>query len=222
MLEAKELAIAYGKNKILSGVNLQIPKGCSTAIMGRNGSGKSTLLKALSGIQKVSAGSVLFDGQPVASAHKSIGYVPQEDIAFDDLTVADNLYFWAEANGVPRANAFKSPVVQILNIEAFARKRAGALSGGMRKKLCIASAIIHDPEMLILDEPFSGIDIVAKQEMVAYLKKLQGEGKTLVLISHDVSELAALCKSFYFIKNGSLVQTTANSVDLLTRELALL
>lgn len=206
ILEAQNVSISYGKNIIFDNACFSVPEGGAYAILGRNGSGKSTLLTSLSGVCGVDSGSVTLNGVSVRekAAQREIGFVPQNDIAFDNLSVHDNIAFWGASFGLNEKNAVASPAVELLGLTDVMRQKAKFLSGGMRKRLCVAACMLHSPRVLILDEPFSAIDIVAKREFLGFLSAFKEEEKTIIITSHNASELTALCDSFFFITGKRL------------------
>ncbi|GHU50155.1 hypothetical protein AGMMS49975_00580 [Clostridia bacterium] len=192
MIKAENITKKYGATKVLNDISFNIQKGECVCIIGRNGCGKSTLLNIVAGITRADSGSV--------SVSEKIGYAPQDDILFADLSVSDNLKFWAAASG----NKVDKTVTQNLGLSEFLRKRVKTLSGGMRRRVSVAISVLANPEVLILDEPFAGLDIFYKKELSAYIRQLNESGKTIIYTSHSYDEIEGTAGRLLLIKNGGI------------------
>ncbi|ANX14001.1 hypothetical protein ABE41_018470 [Fictibacillus arsenicus] len=208
MISAENLSKKFGRKEVLKDINFCIQKGETVGVVGPNGAGKSTLLKIIATIMRGTNGSVQIDEMDTKKDTKKIrekiGYVPQEIAVYHELTARENLRFFAklaknspEENWVRRCEEWK--------LAEHLDKKVKHLSGGNQRKLNILIALLHDPEILILDEPTVGIDISAKQEIVNDLRQLGSEGKTILYSSHDAQELETLCTSFLILKEGELL-----------------
>lgn len=198
MIEVKGVIVRKNKKQILNQVGLQIVKGEIVGLVGPNGAGKSTLLKVIAGIEPVSEGSI--------HVNSEIGYVPQEIALYERLTVFDNLRFWGEISGVRLSKEQIKLVAEQVHLADHLDKKVQTLSGGMKRKLNIAAALIPDPGLLLMDEPTVGIDIKAKQEIIQLLKQLKDDGKTIVYISHDFAEIEYLCDRVVYMEDGNVRQ----------------
>lgn len=200
IVKISAISKSYGKKNILSSVSLDIYKGSCIGILGANGCGKSTLLAILADCLKADSGKVIAS----LSASAPFGYVPQENPLFSTLSVLDNLrYFYADspyslkdelADGIPH----------IFGLDTCLKTKVKHLSGGMKRRLAIACALSHHPEVLILDEPGASLDFVCKQDILQYLKMYLKQGGTVILASHEQEEIA-LCDTLFLLENGSLL-----------------
>lgn len=198
----------YGKQQVLNGASFLAPSGKITAIVGKNGCGKSTLLSIGAAMLKPDSGRVLLDGKDPFThpqARKTIGYVAQDDCLFQELTVRDNLAFWASAAGVKLRQPARDPFVGMLGLNAFLGKRVSALSGGMRRRTAICTALLGNPQCILLDEPFTGLDLVYRQELSAFLLELRRMGKTLVYTTHSPEEIETLSDITLLLSDGRIV-----------------
>lgn len=197
MLMAKDIHKKFYE-PVLKGVTLQAQAGEIIGIAGKNGSGKSTLLSIIAGLTAPDAGQITLDGEPLVK--KRIGYVPQEGTLFENLSVKDNLRFWASAYSQPWQNA-----LPMLPREAsFLKKRAGHLSGGMKKRLAIALACLHQPTWLLMDEPSAALDIGFKGHLSQMIQDIKAEGRGILFTSHQPDELM-WCDRLYILNEGVFV-----------------
>ncbi|WP_137791016.1 ABC transporter ATP-binding protein [Bacillus sp. E(2018)] len=208
MIAAENLKKKFGRKEVLKEMNFFIEKGETVGVVGPNGAGKSTLLKILATLMKSSGGSVQIDGLDVRKEQKrirqKIGYVPQEIAVYHELTTRENLRFFSKlAKGASEERWMQR--CEEWRLAEHLDKKVKHLSGGNQRKLNILIAMLHDPDLLILDEPTVGIDISAKQEIVNDLRQLGREGKTILYSSHDAQELETLCTSFLILKEGELL-----------------
>lgn len=199
MVNLLDIYKSYKGNAVLQGVTFSVSDMDCACIIGRNGCGKSTLLNVLSGMVKADSGSVEIVGG------SSIGFTPQSDVLFNDLSVNDNLSFWASAAGIKAKHIWENECVSILDIEEMKKKKVKNLSGGMKRRVSIAISILKNPDIVILDEPFSGLDVFYKTSLTDYLKKLNKLGKTIIYSSHSVDEALKLCNKIFLIEGGKVV-----------------
>ena len=214
-LRAGNISYSYRKHHVLQKVSFELPKGNAAALLGANGSGKSTLLSILAGIRQSgtpSDGSTPFysycKGDQTSdlfrdkkSCSRLISYVPQDDPLMPELSVKDNLLLWYSGSGSSFQSALQSDAIAALDISSFMNKPVRALSGGMRKRVSLAAALINDPEVLLLDEPASALDLSFKAELRSYLRKLRENGTTLLISTHDEEDLE-ICDLALLLKNG--------------------
>ncbi|MDM5314835.1 ABC transporter ATP-binding protein [Fictibacillus sp. b24] len=208
MIAAENLTKKFGRKEVLKNINFIIQKGETVGVVGPNGAGKSTLLRIIATIMSASSGTVEVDELDVKKEKKAIrqkiGYVPQEIAVYHELTTRENLRFFGKlANNSSEERWMKR--CEEWRLAEHLDKKVKHLSGGNQRKLNILIAMLHDPEILILDEPTVGIDISAKQEIVNDLRELGMEGKTILYSSHDAQELETLCTSFLILKEGELL-----------------
>ena len=208
MIEAAELTKSYGKQKVLSGVSFTLEEGCVMGILGPNGAGKTTLIKLLALLARPDGGTLRIGGYDALRDAKLvrpfIGYVPQDVALFEDLTVRDNLMCWSGKTGAA-ARAQAERLIEELCLTSFASKKVSALSGGMKRRVNLAVAMLDGPKVLILDEPLVGVDIEQRQLINTSLKKLAQSGVTQIIASHHAEEMMALADEFMVMKDGEIM-----------------
>lgn len=196
---------SYGKKQVLRGVSLEAESGKCIGILGGNGCGKSTLLSILAGIQPADGGSFFYNDRDLFKYPRQraelIGYIPQGTPLMEELTAKDNLSLWYDKKALEKE--LSSGVLKMLGIDGFLKVPVSKMSGGMKKRLSIGCAIAKHPPILLLDEPMAALDLHCKQEISRYLQKHKESGGILLLVTHDVMELA-LCDEWYIFKNGVL------------------
>lgn len=207
MIEIRNVNKSYKRKEVVKGVDLMIPQGARVGFVGPNGAGKSTLMKMIATLVKPTSGDIKVDGQSVTrkkkQLRKRIGYVPQEIALHPTISVKENLKFWA---GMAPGSVSEKWIIQLINMVGLREKlneRVDKLSGGMQRKLNIIVALLHNPDLLIMDEPTVGIDIPSKTEIVAFLKAL-GSDKTILFSSHDLQEIEMLCHYVLVLEDGIL------------------
>lgn len=211
MLEIRELRKKYGNFQALDGLNLEIQKGELFGFVGPNGAGKTTTLKIVAGLLSPDGGKILLDGVDALRDNKTlkerIGYVPDFFGVYDNLKVSEYMEFFASCYGMEGLVARKrcGLLLEQVKLEDRAEFFVDGLSRGMKQRLCLARALIHDPELLILDEPASGLDPRTRVEYTAMLRELCEQGKTLIVSSHMLSELSELCTAIGIIEQGKMV-----------------
>ena len=199
----------YGAKQVLAGVSFAVEPGRVAAIIGKNGCGKSTLLAVAATVLRPDSGRVLLDGQDPSTSpalRRTIGYLAQGDSLFEELSVGDNLRFWGSAAGLDRHAVTASPFVELLGLDAFWSKRVSRLSGGMRRRTAICAALLGDPSYILLDEPFSGLDMLYRQELSGFLCKMRDMGKTIIYTTHSPEELAGLGDTALLLQGGQILR----------------
>lgn len=222
MLVIKNLEKSYGNFKALNGVNLEIKKGEIFGFIGPNGAGKSTTMKIISGLLSADSGEVYVDGIDAIKDNKAlkdkIGYMPDFFGVYDNLKAIEYLEFYASIYGIlgDEARELAMDLLELVNLKDKWDANVDGLSRGMKQRLCLARCLVHNPELLILDEPASGMDPRARYEMKGILKNLREMGKTIIVSSHILSELGEICTRIGIIKNGSIVcEGTVEEVTLM-------
>ena len=220
-IETRGLTRRFGKVTAVDGVNLQVPAGSLFGLIGPNGAGKTTTIRMLAGLLEPSSGQIVIDGQVAnhdwRGLRRQIGYMPDFFGVYDDMLVWEYLDFFGRCYGLPTDRRLQV-IGELLELVDLADKRDAyvqTLSRGMRQRLCLAHALVHDPKVLLLDEPASGLDPRARVEMRELLRELGAMGKTVVVSSHILSELAELCDSVGIIEQGRLV--ASGPLDEVTR-----
>ncbi|MFS0688260.1 ABC transporter ATP-binding protein [Sporosarcina sp. 179-K 8C2 HS] len=211
MIEIKGLTKKYGQFTALDDLNLTLHEGTVFGFVGANGAGKSTTFLIISTLLQPTSGDVIINGVSVrekpADIRKLIGYMPDFFGVYDQLKADEYLDFYGASYGIPEEER-KKLIPQLLELVNLSHKRysyVDLLSRGMKQRLCLARCLIHDPKVLILDEPASGLDPRARIEMRDILKTLKGMGKTILISSHILPELAEMCDEIGVIDNGKLI-----------------
>ena len=212
-IQATNVAKTYGKSdskvEALKGINLNIEKGDFFGLIGPNGAGKSTFINILSGMVQKTSGKILIDGHDIDEenilAKRSLGVVPQE-LAFDPfLTVKAAVDLHAGYYGVPKKERQTVETIESVGLADKINALPRAMSGGMQRRLLIAKAIVHQPPIIILDEPTAGVDLESRYKLWEHIQKLNQDGRTILLTSHYMEEIKQLCKSIAIIDHGNIV-----------------
>ena len=211
MLEIKNFTKKFGSLVAVDDLSFTVEQGRICGFIGPNGAGKSTTIRFLATLSRPASGDATICGYSVvkqpAHVRRIIGYMPEEFGLYDGMRVWEYIDFFGAAYGVKSAKR-RGVVADVLELVDLDQKRddlVQSLSRGMKQRLCLAKSLVHDPEVLILDEPASGLDPRARIEMKALLKELRGMGKTILISSHILSELADLCDSVAIIERGKLL-----------------
>ena len=211
MIELKDFGKQYGDFTAVENLNLKIEAGEMFGFIGPNGAGKSTTIRFLATLLKASHGEGTVNGHSVTkdpiAVRRSVGYMPDNFGVYDGMKVWEFLDFFAVAYQVPqsRRKAVLSDVLELLDLTHKRDDFVNGLSRGMKQRLCLAKTLVHDPPVLILDEPSSGLDPRARLEVKALLKELRRMGKTILISSHILTELADCCTSIGIIERGQLL-----------------
>ena len=211
MIEFKGLTKKYGSFYALNDLNLTLQEGTVFGFVGANGAGKSTTFSILATLLQPTSGDAIVNGKSVrteaSEVRKQIGYMPDFFGVYDQLKANEYLDFYGASYGISEAER-KVLIPQLLELVNLTHKRyeyVDLLSRGMKQRLCLARSLIHDPKVLILDEPASGLDPRARVEMRDILKQLKGMGKTILISSHILPELAEMCDEIGVIDSGRLI-----------------
>jgi len=209
-ISIRELEKTYaGGKRALEGVSLEVPRGGIFGLLGPNGAGKSTMINILAGLVSKSGGSATIWGFDIdrhpRNAKASIGIVPQE-ILFDPFfTPAETLEIQAGLYGVPKAQRRTAELLRAVRLEDKADAYSRTLSGGMKRRLMVAKAMVHAPPILVLDEPTAGVDVELRQQLWDYVRELNRGGVTIVLTTHYLQEAEELCDRIAIINHGRLI-----------------
>lgn len=213
MLLIRDLEKSYGNFKAVNGLNLEISKGEIFGFIGPNGAGKSTTMKIIAGLMSPDAGKVKVGGIDVIKNNKKlkekIGYMPDFFGAYDNLKAIEYLEFYGSIYGILGKEARKlgMDLLELVNLKDKYNSDVNGLSRGMKQRLCLARCLVHNPELLILDEPASGMDPRARFEMKGILKNLKDMGKTVIVSSHILPELGEICSKIGIIEKGKMICT---------------
>lgn len=211
LVHIAELTIRYGKTEAVRGISFDIPRGAIFGFIGPNGAGKTSTIKVLATLLRPSGGQVRVCGHDITTraneVRRKIGYMPDFFGVYDDLTAEEYLHFFAAAYHIPsmKRRGLISDVLALTDLTAKARAPVDGLSRGMKQRLGIARLLLHDPEFLLLDEPANGLDPRARIEMRELLKELQTLGKTILISSHILHELAQFCSHIGILEQGRIV-----------------
>ena len=210
MIVLEQVTKRYGNLIAVNTLDLQVRDGEIIGIIGHNGAGKSTTLKMIAGLIAPTAGTIRVLDYDMAkestTAKRSIGYLPEENPLYENMTAREYLTFFAELYGLPKTitRARIDELLGSLNLPE-KDKMTGEFSKGMRRKVAIARALLHDPRVLILDEPNSGLDPLTSFFIINYLKTLRQQGKTILLSAHNLFHVEYICDRVAIIKNGRLI-----------------
>lgn len=211
MLKIVNLVKKYGRFTAVDNLCMEIDEGEIYGFVGANGAGKTTTMKIIAGLLQPTSGEVFVGGIEISSnpraVKRKIGYMPDFFGVYDDLKVDEYMDFYAGIYGIPYRER-KVITDQLLELVDLSHKRdsyVDSLSRGMKQRLCLARSLIHDPSLLVLDEPASGLDPRARIEMKSILKELRNMGKTVLISSHILSELSEMCTSIGIIDKGKMV-----------------
>ncbi len=215
MLEIKNLVKVYGTGakakKAVDGINLSIPRGSFFGLLGPNGAGKSTTIHCITGIAQPTSGQILVDGVDVVTDYKrartKVGLSPQEfnvDIFSTPVQLMD---FMGGYYGIKKEerDARVDELIKRFDLEAHRDVKFQKLSGGLKRRAMLGRALVHTPDLLILDEPTAGVDVEQRRDLWAYLKELNESGKTIILTSHYLEEIQYLCNDIAIINHGRIV-----------------
>lgn len=211
-IEIEGLVKRYGGSRpAVDGVSFAIRSGSCFGLLGPNGAGKSTTLKSIAGIITADAGTIKLSGLPLQeqrqAAKQQIGYVPQEITLYNQLSARQNLSFFGEMYGV-RGSELKQRIAAVLEqvgLSARAGDAVGTYSGGMKRRINIAAALLHNPQIVVLDEPTVGIDPQSRNHIFEMIRELKRQGVTVIYSTHYMEEAEALCDSLAIIDHGKVV-----------------
>jgi ABC-2 type transport system ATP-binding protein len=203
------LRCCFGRIVALDGLTLSIAAGQVVGIVGPNGAGKTTLIDVVSGLLRFAEGRVTVFGDDVARHGRAVrahlGVVPQETALYEEVSARQNLRLSAALYDVPDERARIEHVLAVVGLTARADDAVRTLSGGMQRRLSIARALLHDPRLLVLDEPTLGVDIEARHDIWSYVRTLRSQGKTVLLATNYLDEAEALCDRVVMLRHGRVV-----------------
>lgn len=190
MIQVRGLTKAFGPKKVLRGIDLDVAPGEFLTLVGPNGAGKTTFLRILATLSRATGGDALIGGMSIAEhpAHvrRSIGLVSHRTLLYDDLTAVENLQFYGRMYDVPNLNARIEEVLRQVNLYFRRHDPVRTYSRGMQQRLSIARAILHDPQVMLMDEPYTGLDVQATAMLRTVLQELAAGGRTVILTTHDL------------------------------------
>lgn len=211
MLEVRQARKSYGQLVAVDGVSFTAAAGETIGLLGPNGAGKTTTVSMIAGLVKPDSGEVLIEGQPVRSdtdpVKRKIGLVPQELALYEELPALENLRFFAALYGMEGAAAAKAidAALELVGLADRVKDKPSTYSGGMKRRLNLAAALLHDPQILLLDEPTVGVDPQSRNAIFDNLETLKARGKTLVYTTHYMEEAERLCDRLVVIDHGKVI-----------------
>lgn len=207
VIEIKDLYKSFGPKEVLKGVSLTAEGGKAFGILGRNGAGKTTTIRILMDVFPADRGQILFDGKPIDYRKVGFGYLPEERGLYPKKKIIDQLVFFAELKGMERPAAVKSVDywLERLGMTEYRNKRLDTLSKGNQQKIQLVTALAHDPEVVILDEPFSGLDPVNAMLLKDVVREQIQKGKIVLFSSHQMNYIEEFCDSIAILNGGKIV-----------------
>ena len=204
VLELKNIEKSFGEKKVLTGVSFKAEGGKAFGLLGRNGAGKTTSIRILMDVFPANSGEVLIDGHPIDYSKIGIGYLPEERGLYPKKIIIDQLTYFAELKGMSRKAAVQSIDYWLgrLGMTEYRNKKLETLSKGNQQKIQLITALAHDPDIIILDEPFSGLDPVNAMLLKNVVKEQIAKGKIVLFSSHQMSYIEEFCDSIAILNNG--------------------
>jgi heme ABC exporter ATP-binding subunit CcmA len=199
----------FGRFAALRGVTAEFAAGSFHAILGDNGAGKTTLLRAIAGLAQPTQGTISIFGKEPGQACRDIGYMAHPSLLYDELSGMENLQYFAGLYGIAGDERCRE-ATRAVGLDPALRRPVGQYSQGMRQRMSLARAILHDPKVLLLDEPFSNVDVNSAREMVALLKEMRDAGKTIFVVTHQAPLLEGAADEFIWMEAGQIVERTAS------------
>lgn len=214
MLEIKNLTKCFGQLTAVNNISFTVEKGEIFGLLGENGAGKTTTLRMLATMLKPTSGTAVMDGFDVVKASEEVrGHIGilfgGETGLYDRLTVAENIAYFGELNDMNRTEIRERirNLSLVFGMDEYLNRRASKLSKGMKQKAAFARAIVHDPDIMLFDEPTAGLDVSAVRDVHEFIRSCREEGKTIIFSSHSMSEVEKLCDRIGVIHKGTLVET---------------
>ena len=213
-LAIQQVSKSFGQHRILDALDLEVQPGELLCLLGRNGAGKTTLLKILAGLLRPESGSVWLDNQPIdfteTQARHSIGLVMHQPFLYEHLTGIENLRFYARLYQVSDGDATLDAALAQVGMQRFGGKPVRAYSRGMKQRLTIARALLHSPRVLLLDEPYTGLDLQGSQAFNQLMLEQKQQGHIILMTTHDLSHALPICSRFAFLARGKVAEELPN------------
>ena len=207
VLELRDIEKSFGEKRVLTGVGFRAESGKAFGLLGRNGAGKTTAIRILMNVFPADAGQVLVDGKAIDYSSLQLGYLPEERGLYPKKIILDQLVYFAELKGMDRKAAIKSIDywLQRLGMTEYRNKRLDTLSKGNQQKIQLITALAHDPDIVILDEPFSGLDPVNAMLLKDVVREIIAKGKIVLFSSHQMNYIEEFCDSIAILNQGAIV-----------------
>jgi ABC-type multidrug transport system ATPase subunit len=211
VVAVSQLIKQFGRFAALRGVSSEFDAGRFHVILGDNGAGKTTLLRSLAGLAHPTRGTVSILGKTPRDASREIGYMAHPSLLYDEMSGLENLRYFAHLYDIAGDHRCRQ-VIQAVGLDPDLSRPVGKYSQGMRQRMSLARAILHDPRILLLDEPFSNVDVHSAQQMVGLLKGMRDTGKTIFVVTHQVALLEGVADEFVWMQAGLIVERTTHLV----------
>jgi ABC-type multidrug transport system ATPase subunit len=205
LVSVENLVKQFGRFAALRGVTAKFDGGKFHVILGDNGAGKTTLLRALAGLAHPTRGTVLILGKAPREACRDIGYMAHPSLLYDEMSGMENLRYFARLYDIAGDGRCRE-VIRAVGLDPELARPVGKYSQGMRQRMSLARAILHDPEVLLLDEPFSNVDVHSAREMVGLLKSMRDAGKTIFVVTHQAALLENVADDFVWMQAGKIAR----------------
>lgn len=207
ILELRNIEKSFGTKHVLKGISFSAESGKAFGLLGRNGAGKTTSIRILMNVFHADSGEVLLDGKPIDYSSLKIGYLPEERGLYPKKRIIDQLVYFAELNGLSHANAVSSADKWLMRLDMYEyrNKRLDTLSKGNQQKIQLITALAHDPQIVVLDEPFSGLDPVNARLLKSVVKETIAKDKIVIFSSHQMNYIEEFCDSIAIINDGQVV-----------------
>jgi len=209
IITVSNLIKQFGRFAALRGVDAEFDGGKFHVILGDNGAGKTTLLRALAGLAHPTRGTVSILGKSPQDACRDLGYMAHPSLLYDEMSGMENLRYFARLYDTPGDSCCEQ-VIRSVRLDPELTRPVGQYSQGMRQRMSLARAILHDPKILLLDEPFSNVDVHSAREMVGLLKAMRDGGKTIFVVTHQASLLEGVADEFVWMQDGQIVERTSS------------
>lgn len=215
MIEVRGLVKAFGLKAVLRGLDFRVDEGEFVALLGPNGAGKTTFIRILACLSRPSGGEVLIDGlhlpDDAGAVRRRLGVVAHQSLLYGDLTAEENLRFFSRMYGLGGVDARIAEVLKIVGLTLARRELVRTFSRGMQQRLSIARALLHNPSLLLFDEPFTGLDQDASAMLDGMLSEIASEGRTVVMTSHDLERSARLASRIDILSKGKIASSVSRS-----------
>lgn len=206
-LEVKNIHKSFEGNEVLKGVNFSVQSGRALGLLGRNGAGKTTTIRIIMDIFHANEGEVLLDGKPFEASRNQVGYLPEERGMYPKKTVIEQMVYFAKLRGMEKKKAVESARrwLERLEVPEYEKRKMDTLSKGNQQKVQLAATLVCDPDIVVLDEPFSGLDPVNSQILKDVIRELIARGKIVIFSSHQMSYVEEFCEDIAIINHGEVV-----------------
>jgi ABC-type multidrug transport system ATPase subunit len=208
IVKVSNLIKQFGRFAALRGVDAEFAGGQFHVILGDNGAGKTTLLRALAGLANPTRGTISILGKKPQDACREVGYMAHPSLLYDEMSGLENLRYFARLYGIDGDSRCEQ-VIRWVRLDPQLQRPVGQYSQGMRQRMSLARAILHDPKILLLDEPFSNVDLHSAREIVGLLKDMRDAGKTIFVVTHQASLLEGVADEFVWMQAGQIVDRTS-------------